>query len=93
MSAIFTKAKEDYKEMKAEWDRYVEVLYNMALEDCNGVLVNSLGRSRGIDGYTLFTGTLTRAKKFASEELLEFWEQNGRMTMTEFETQWVEGTI
>lgn len=93
MGAIFARAKEDWQEMHDEWLRYVEVLYNMALEDTNGVLVNSLGRARGIDGYSLFTGTWTRAKKFASEELLEFWEQNGRMTMTEFENQWVEGTV
>jgi hypothetical protein len=93
MGAIFDRAKEDWREMKDEWDRYIEVMYNMALEDTGGVLVNRLGRDRGIDGYSLFTGTWTRAKKFASEELLEFWNQNGRMTMTEFETQWVEGTI
>jgi len=93
MSAIFDKARAQWAEMKEEWDRYVEVLYNMALEDCGGVLVNRLGQAKGIDGYSLFTGPWLRAKKYASEELLEFWNQNGRMTMTQFEEQWVEGTL
>jgi hypothetical protein len=65
----------------------------MALEDCGGVLINRLGQANGIDGYTLFTGPWLRAQKYASEELLEFWNQNGRMTMTQFEEQWVEGTL
>jgi hypothetical protein len=89
MSAIFDKAKQDWAEMRDEWDRYVEVTYNMALEDTNGVLINRLGREKGIDGYSLFTGPLSRARKYASEELLEFWNQNGRMTMAEFEANWV----
>jgi hypothetical protein len=88
MGAIFDNAKELWKEMKDEWDRYVDAQYNRALEECGGVLVNRLGRDRGIDGYSLFTGTWTRAKKFASEELLAYWAHNPRLTMNEFETQW-----
>lgn len=76
--------------MKSEWDLYIEFQYNRALEECGGVLVNRLGKTKGIDGYELFTGPLTRAKKYASEELLAYWSHNRRMTSAEFEEQWLD---
>lgn len=78
--------------MRRDFDDYVESRYLIALEECSGVLVNKLGQTKGIDGYSLFTGPWLRAKKYASEELLEFWERKGRMTMDEYEQQWFEAS-
>lgn len=77
--------------MKYAWDMYIEAEYNRALEECAGVLVNRLGQSKGVDGYSLFTGTWIRSKKFASEELLAYWAHNPRLTASDFETQWFNG--
>ena len=75
--------------MKVDWLYYLEEAYIKAEVECNGVLVNELGISQYISGWSLFTGQWTRAKKYASEELLEFWQQNPRKTMTEFEQEWL----
>jgi hypothetical protein len=93
MGAIFDRAKSQWAEMHLEWGMYVEYQYNRALEECGGVLVNRLGRDKGIDGYSLFTGTWVRAKKYASEELLAYWAHNRRLTLAEFEEQWLSGQI
>jgi hypothetical protein len=45
-----------------------------------GVMLNRRGREAGIDPRTLFTGPEARARKYASEELLNYWEYNPRPT-------------
>lgn len=70
---------------------HVDYQYLAAVEATAGVLVNNEGRARGINGLTLFTGPLATAQKYASEELLEFWENTPRLAMSEYEEQWVTG--
>jgi len=91
MGAIFEKAKKDWQVMHGAWEGHIEWQYERALQECNGVLVNHLGRSKGIDGYTLFSGQLSRALKYASEELIAYWAHNRRLTLAQFEEQWVSG--
>lgn len=88
MGAIHDWANYQWKLMREEFDLYVSNQYQRAENDLNGVLLNRLGYSKGISSESLFTGQWTRARKYASEELLAWWEDNGRMTMTEFEEQW-----
>jgi hypothetical protein len=57
---------------------YVQVQYSKALNDLNGVFLNDLGKAQGINSESLFTGSATRARKYASEELIAWWEDNGR---------------
>lgn len=70
---------------------FVDYQYLAAVEATAGVLVNKAGREASIDGFTLFSGPLSRAQKYASEELLEFWEKNPRRNLSQFEEQWVAG--
>jgi hypothetical protein len=77
--------------MKQDYISFVDCQYLAAVEATAGVLVNKDGRAKHIDGYTLFSGPLSRAQKYASEELLEFWEKNPRRTLSQFEEQWVAG--
>lgn len=91
MGAIWDHAKNQYAQMKEEWDRCVESQYDQALEECAGVLVNKLGQSKGIDGYSLMTGPESRVRKYASEELLAYFAHNPRLTAAEFEEQWFNG--
>lgn len=77
--------------MNHEYLRHVDYQYLAAVEATAGVLVNQEGRSEAIDGFSLFRGTERRAMRYASEELLEFWEQHPRLTLAEYEDQWITG--
>lgn len=90
-SAIFTKAASDWQDMNHEYLQHVDYQYLAAVEATSGVLVNKAGRSAGVDGFDLFRGSTSRAQRYASEELLEFWKQNPRLTLSQFEKQWVTG--
>jgi hypothetical protein len=91
VSAIFTKAAQDWAAMQQDYLNHVDYQYLAAVEACSGVLVNAEGRAAGIDGFDLFRGTQRRAERYASEELLEFWIQNPRLSMSEYEDQWIQG--
>ncbi|MDQ0854789.1 hypothetical protein QFZ79_002900 [Arthrobacter sp. V4I6] len=73
-----------------EYQNYAMAQYNRALDDLNGVLLNDKGKahSRGAGGYDLemniFTGSAVTARKYASEELLRWWEEQGRETLGSF---------
>lgn len=92
-SAIFQLASRQWAEMHSEYQRYIEASYNRALEATGGVLVNSAGRAKHIDGYDLMTGPAIRAYRYASEELTDYWAHHPRLSMNDFETQWVEGNL
>lgn len=79
--------------MSIDFMSYVDDAYNKALEATAGVLVNSLGREKHIDGYILFRSNRAFARKYASEELLEHWESTPRLTMAEYELQWMSGNL
>lgn len=93
MSAIFKRASQQWAEMHTEFERYVEASYNKALEASGGVLVNAAGKAKHIDGYDLFTGPAIRAYRYASEELQQYWAAHPRLSMNDFEAQWVEGAL
>jgi hypothetical protein len=90
-SAIFTHAAQEWARMRHDYERYIEQAYNLALQDTGGVLVNKAGRARKIDGLDLFTGPQWRANKYASEELIDYWRLYPRMSLAEFELQWLQG--
>lgn len=77
--------------MRSDYLGHVDAQYDLALEKCSGVLVNKAGRADHVDGYGLFTGSLNRAMKFASEELLEFWEKHPRLSLEDYEIMWLSG--
>lgn len=57
--------------------------YHRAEDATNGYLVNAEGRARAVDPLSLFTGPVARARKYASPELLEWFDQQGRLTLEE----------
>ena len=73
-----------------EYQNYVMSQYKKALNDLNGVLLNDAGKAyaRGAGGsdleINLFSGSATIARKYASEELLQWWLENGRETLGSF---------
>lgn len=93
MSAIFAEAASKWSEMSMDFMAYVDDAYSKALEATAGVLVNAAGRAKHIDGYILFRSNRAFARKYASEELLEHWETAPRLTMAEYEQQWMSGRL
>jgi hypothetical protein len=79
--------------MSMDFMSYVDDAYNKALEATAGVLVNAEGRAKKIDGYILFRSNRAFSQKYASEELLEFWGTTPRLTMAEYELQWMSGNL
>jgi hypothetical protein len=65
---------------KAEADR----AYWSAEDATRGHLLNKAGRAAGIHPRTLFTGPESRARRYASEDLLTYWQANGRLTLDDF---------
>jgi hypothetical protein len=73
-----------------EYQNYAMSQYNRALDDLNGVLLNAKGKAhaRGAGGSDLemniFRGSAATGRKYASEELLRWWEEQGRETLGSF---------
>ncbi|NRQ31288.1 hypothetical protein HII36_05475 [Nonomuraea sp. NN258] len=74
------------RRLYAEW---LDRAYERAEADTNGFMLNAEGRAAGINERSLFSGPGARARKYASEELLRFWQDSPRLTLTEFRAQWL----
>ncbi|MFI0406608.1 hypothetical protein [Actinomadura sp. 3N508] len=71
----------EYKDAYALW---LEAHYKMAEEHTRGHLLTKEGWALGVDPMSLFSGQWARARKYASPELLAFWEMRPRVTYSEF---------
>ena len=89
-SAIFEQAARDWAEMKAAFHDHREAAFFRAEEATHGFMVNREGRAAGATGEDLFSGPEARARRFASDELLEHWEAFPRPSMVAFEREWLE---
>ena len=58
--------------------------YDRAEGATRGHLLSPAGRAAGVDPRSLFTGPESRARKYASRELLDYWQENGRLTYDDF---------
>ncbi len=71
-----------------EFDAYVSTSYARALDSTAGNFISRKmaeeAKRRGITSESLFTGPVATAKKFASEELIAYWEEHGRQTFTSY---------
>lgn len=59
--------------------------------ETNGYLTNPEGRAKGVNGWDLFTGNESTARRYASPELKEYWDKNGRPTFDDFTHQLLHG--
>jgi hypothetical protein len=73
--------------VRRQYDEWVSLRYAQAEADTRGHLLNSAGKSIRMDPVMLFSGPLATARKYASEDLLRWWSDNGRMTYTQFKAQ------
>lgn len=68
---------------REEYDSYVYAQYARCESELSFHL-NEEGKRRGIDSFSLFTGPVSRVKKYGSEELQSWFARNGRHTLGSF---------
>ena len=68
---------------REEYDNYVYSQYAKCELEVSFHL-NEKGRAAGIDAVSLFTGPVSRAKKYGTEELQSWFAVNGRNTLASF---------
>jgi hypothetical protein len=88
MSTLIREGFAAWRECRDAYDEVLYSQYERAAAATNDRLVNADGRRRGIDPISLFMGPASRARRWASEELIEHWETNARVTFADFERQW-----
>jgi hypothetical protein len=69
---------------QAERQEEINRLWMEAEAGTKGNMLNRRGKEAGIDERTLFRGPETRARKYASEELLNWWDTHPRPTEAYF---------
>jgi hypothetical protein len=66
---------------------YRDYLYRAWLQAeaaTNGYLLNREGRAKNVDPRSLFSGPEARARRYASDELLAWWDAHGRPTFADW---------
>lgn len=71
----------------AAWREAAHAQYLAAESETRGNLLNARGKAAGIDPWALWSGPMWQAERYASWELLRFWEANPRLTVTEYRRQ------
>lgn len=81
------RRRHKYLAQRTERAEHVEREWAAAEAATNGYMLNRRGQEAHIDERTLFTGPESRARKYASEELLSYWEHHPRPTAAYFRGQ------
>jgi hypothetical protein len=69
---------------RLDFEIEIEAKFLQAEHATRGDMLSRAGKAAHIDPRTLFYGTQTRARKYASEELNDWFERHGRLTATEY---------
>jgi hypothetical protein len=69
---------------RSERQEAVEHAWRQAETATNGYMLNRAGLANNIDERSLFTGPESRARRYASEELLQHWQTHPRPTSAMF---------
>ncbi|MCO7195394.1 phage minor capsid protein [Pseudonocardia sp. McavD-2-B] len=72
---------------RAAYRDHLAERYRDAEDATNGYMTNRAATARGVDPASLFSGPESRARANASDELLEWFDQNGRPTLEEFRAE------
>lgn len=74
----------DAQALRRQYDEWTRLRVLQAEADTRGHLLNAAGRAAEVDPARLFSGALWLARRWASGDLLDWWERNGRVTFAEF---------
>lgn len=75
------------KAVRRSYDEFTHMRYLQAEKATRGHMLNKAGQAAGVDPLSLFTGPVARARRYASEELMRWWQRNERMNLTQFRAQ------
>ncbi len=78
------RRREHYRTRASEHRDEVYRQFLMAEAQTNGYMLNKAGKRADIDPMSLLTGPESRVRKYASEELIRYFEQHGRPTRVSF---------
>jgi len=78
--AVEERRTRRWADRRALRDAEIEREWLAAERETRGVMLNRRGREAGIDEKSLFRGPEARAREYASEELLNYWEDQPRPT-------------
>ena len=73
--------------LRAEFELFKHAAWLQAEAATNGYWLSRKGRNVGIDPARLWDMPWERVEELASDELLDFWRQNGRWTWAEYRDQ------
>lgn len=76
------------REMRREFDDWLDNEWIRAEESTNGNMLSRSARASGVAVTDLWKVNATTARAWASEELLDYWNQNGRMTFADWEASY-----
>lgn len=82
-AARTTRKLTPHERAREEYDHYVNAQYMNCLSELS-FLVNEKGKRAGVDEFSLFSGPVSRVKKYGSEELQSWFARNGRHTLSSF---------
>ena len=69
---------------REEWRLHAEAQYLAAEAATRGHLLSPHGTGKGIDPRSLWAGRERAARRYASPELRAWWDQHGRLTVTQY---------
>lgn len=72
-----------HERAREEYDNYVYAQYAKCESELSFML-NKEGQAKGVDTFSLFSGPVSRAKKYGSEELQAWFAANGRHTLASY---------
>jgi hypothetical protein len=73
--------------VKRAYGEWTAEQYRAAEDATRGHLLNPAAREAGKEARDLFTGRADVARKYASPELIQWWDANPRMTLTQYREQ------
>lgn len=89
MSVIFQTAALLWRDMSEDYRDAIEADFIRASRVIGGAMLTTEARRMGITEHSLFRGPAARAYRFASPELIEWWENHPRRDRATFENEWL----
>ncbi len=87
-SVIVEWALTQRDECRADYELLLMAEHERAAEACRGRLLSAKAMRDRRSSFDLFLGNQTRARAWASEELLRYWDDHPRPNFEDFENQW-----